>query len=341
MVLRHTHPADMCSAGSRDSALTNHGHQQATRLGKHLSSRGVSFTHIFSSHLQRAVKTASVIREAQVVPAGADAFRAIPDVKKLQVLMEQDFGYLEGKKWGERSTAAKDMSGLADVESKDSLAARADSFLDKHLFPLLCKESEPTRGNILIVSHGVFLSTLWKRLLLRLPPKSVSLSPELRSTARPSLEHLGGWSNTGYLELHLRQSAPQDVHPVGNSSAIPPSGSAHSRPNIATGDGGSGMERLPATAISDVPTSREAKGITTNKTLPVFTGDKKQSGLHQTIKAIVVPPRLLHGCTLVIKKVNAKDHLTGLKRTGGGVGSSRHDTSQRNIDAFFKRRRLE
>jgi broad specificity phosphatase PhoE len=332
----------MRSAGSRDSALTNHGYQQATRLGKHFSSLGLSFTQIFSSHLQRAVKTASVIREAQVASTRADDARVIPDVQKLPVLVEQDFGYLEGKKWGERSTAAKDMLGLADVESKDSLAVRADSFLDKHLFPLICEGSEPTNGNILIVSHGVFLSTLWKRLLLRLHTKSVSLSPELQKTARPSLEHLGGWSNTGYLELHLTQSMITDVYPVRRPSTIPPPGSAPSRPDLATGEGGAEKQQLPPTTINDAPTSGQAKGVPTKKIMPVFTGNMKQCEHHQTtIKAIIAPSHSLRGWTMVIMKVNAKDHLIGLKRTGGGVGSSRHDNSQKVIDAFFKRRKLE
>jgi hypothetical protein len=38
--------------------------------------------------------------------------------------------------------------------------------------------------------------------------------------------------------------------------------------------------------------------------------------------------------------VNGKDHLKGLKRTGGGVGSSRHDASQKGIESFFKRRKV-
>jgi broad specificity phosphatase PhoE len=331
----------MRSAGSRDSALTNHGYQQATRLGKHLSSRGLSFTQIFSSHLKRAVKTASVIRGAQVVSPSADDAGVMPDVKQLPVLMEQDFGYLEGKKWSERLTAAKDMPGFADVESKVSVAGRADSFLDDHLLPLLCEELESTGKNILIVSHGVFLSTLWKRLLVRLHPRSVSLSPELQTTARPSLEHLGGWSNTGYLELHMAQSAIQDVHPVGTPGTIPASVSAPSQPDLTTAEGESAKVQPPPTTIKDLFTSKEARVGLMDKTAPVFTGDVEQFKVHQTTKATNSPPRLLDDWTMVIVKVNAKDHLTGLKRTGGGVGSSRHDNSQKNIDAFFKRRRLE
>lgn len=47
------------------------------------------------------------------------------------------------------------------------------------------------------------------------------------------------------------------------------------------------------------------------------------------------------GWTTTIMTINGKDHLKGLKRTGGGVGSSRHDASQKGIESFFKRRKVE
>ncbi|KAJ5091566.1 hypothetical protein NUU61_006436 [Penicillium alfredii] len=45
---------------------------------------------------------------------------------------------------------------------------------------------------------------------------------------------------------------------------------------------------------------------------------------------------LLHGWSLVILGVNSKDHLTGLHRTRGGIGSAAHDTRQKRLDQFFK-----
>jgi hypothetical protein len=47
------------------------------------------------------------------------------------------------------------------------------------------------------------------------------------------------------------------------------------------------------------------------------------------------------GWTTTIMTINGKDHLKGLKRTGGGVGSSRHDASQKGIESFFKRRKVD
>lgn len=43
---------------------------------------------------------------------------------------------------------------------------------------------------------------------------------------------------------------------------------------------------------------------------------------------------------MVIKTVNGKDHLKSLKRTRGGVGSSKYDEGQKKIDAFFKKPKI-
>jgi broad specificity phosphatase PhoE len=313
--------ANLRSAGSKDSALTNHGYQQATRLGQHLSALGWSFTHIFSSHLQRAAKTAGLIREAQLAPVADNGSpRIVPDVVQLPVLMEQDFGFYEGKKFHERLPEGKmpghehqrqvhkGDDGFLDVESKESLAKRADAFLDVHLMPIIQASTEHTQQVIAVVSHGIMLSALWKRLLKRLPPHSVSLSAELAATPRPSLEHLGGWSNTGYLELYMTQG-----------SVLEPAATATEthNPNVTM------SQRAPAPSI-DMALCPPARNIVS----PAVTFQSDS-------------PRIVHGWTTVIETINGKAHLQTLKRTGGGVGSSRHDASQRNIDSFFKRRKLD
>ncbi|KAF1360048.1 phosphoglycerate mutase-like protein [Lizonia empirigonia] len=275
-LIRHGETVDNVAqlyAGSRDSALTNHGYQQATRLGLHFKALEFEFTHLYSSHLQRAAKTAGLIREAQLpVNGDATSSRAVPEVTQLRVLMEQDFGDLEGKKWTQIQAELQNKPGYAAVETKEAMGQRADAFLDEHLLPLLDETKDDADLVIAIVSHGIFLSTLWKRLLQRLLAKSVSLSPDVQSTARPALEHLGGWSNTGYLDLHLMR------HEVESTSQ---------------------------------------------------SCDTPYPGL-----------RIARGWTVTILAINAKEHLKGLKRTGGGVGSSRHDASQKGIESFFKRRKM-
>jgi len=252
--------------------------------------------------------------------------RAVPDVIQLPLLMEQDFGFYEGKKFHERPADShvtgkehhrqmhKDDVGFVDVESKESLAQRADTFLDEYLAPIIDTATEQTQQVIAVVSHGIMLSVLWKRLLLRLPPRSVSLSAELAATPRPSLEHLGGWSNTGYLELYLTQASVQEPSAMQSAPT----------PGAGTDD-----EFAVVSQRASISPTALASGLSVTSVASTVAASQRNT------------TRTVHGWTLVIETINGKDHLRTLKRTGGGVGSSRHDTSQRNIDSFFKRRKVD
>jgi len=133
---------------------------------------------------------------------------------------------------------------------------------------------EETELTIAVVSHGLFLAALWKMLLLKFKPLSVSLGPEvLPPGPRRPLEYMPAWSNTGFLELDMRQS----------SSDKP--------------DGLQGPQDSDAVAI---------------------LGGK----LNATIR---------------ICAMNSKNHLTNLKRTRGGVGSSASDDKQKRLETFFKK----
>ncbi|KAH4252518.1 hypothetical protein HBI04_201790 [Parastagonospora nodorum] len=340
-LIRHGETVDNVAglyAGVRDSELTNHGYQQATRLGLYFKTNALSFTHLFSSHLQRAAKTAGKIREAQLALAGNDDAAAdVPEVVQLPLLVEQDFGSMEGKKFHERPPESKltgkehhrqeskGTTGFVDVESKDDMARRANTFLDEHLLPLMDETPGADEQCIAIVSHGIFLSTLWKRLLHRLPAKSVVLCPELQATARPSLEHLGGWSNTGYLELHMAQSVAADDAPRTSESApsVPVPSSPAETPAC---DEALGQVEVPHHSDGGDVTLKDAVDT------PATTGEL-------STKSSI--DRIAHGWKATILAINAKDHLKGMKRTGGGVGSSRHDASQKSIETFFKRRKVE
>lgn len=337
-LIRHGETVDNVAglyAGVRDSELTNHGYQQATRLGQHFMANGLKFTHLYSSHLQRAAKTAGKIREAQLASAGDETLvQAVPEVLQLPLLVEQDFGSMEGKKFYERpvdrNTTGKEHNrlenkgtpGFVDVESKDSMAQRADTFLNKHLLLVLNDNANPAELCIAIVSHGIFLSTLWKRLLLRLPPKSVALSAELQATMRPSLEHLGGWSNTGYLELSMiARESPDSITletPSLSSTVLPTT------------------QPLKSDDLGEVEVPQLSKS-------PAIAEKQAEAAADDSPKQAPQPSKLRiasHWDTVILT-INGKDHLKGLKRTGGGVGSSRHDSSQKNIDSFFKRQRVE
>lgn len=324
----------MSSAGSTDSALTSHGYHQAIRLGLHLKSLGLVFTHLYSSHLQRAAKTAGLIREAQL-SSKSDAYslNAVPKVIQLRILTEQDFGYLEGQKWNKRHVELQNTADFGTVETKQAIGQRADTFLDRHLLPLLDDTLNGSDPVVAIVSHGIFLSMLWKCLLRRLPVKSISLSPDLQSTAPPMLEHLGGWSNTGYLELYMTRNE------VGNSPSVADAASSPvMKPDVSQ------------ILESESDDTLDPVEVTLSATLDV-TGDTEGLAclFSDTIKidtTLLAAPvlrtsrfRVARGWTTTILTINNKDHLKGLKRTGGGVGSSPYDASQKRIESFFKRRK--
>ncbi|MCJ1472021.1 hypothetical protein MMC13_000665 [Lambiella insularis] len=285
------------SAGVTDSCLDIHGSLQAERLGRHLSQNGAKITHIFSSDLRRAYKTAEAIVSWQATRH--ESLEQHLRVKRLPVLKEQDFGYYEGRPFYARphgsAKSGKDNHrsqhlndpDFKDVESKEAMTARMESFLTEHLMPVLAASDLGSGPVIAIVSHGIILSVLWRCLLKRFASHSVKLGPGLaiRGGGPTTLEHLGGWSNTGYLDLDIQ---------------------------------------APVRAV-------EAKKL----------GGSSTTTKDLIIKQHPVAPGLaLGGYTMTIKAVNSKDHLSGLKRTGGGVGSSKFDEGQKTIESFFKKRKV-
>ncbi|PQE17143.1 phosphoglycerate mutase family protein [Rutstroemia sp. NJR-2017a WRK4] len=285
-----------------NSALTNHGVLQAKRLGTHLAATDVKISQIYSSNLQRAYKTAEAIRIAQ------DEGHAPREVTKLQLLREQDFGYYEGKTFLERSREAKESAGKAhrndpafkDVESKDSMNARMAQFIDDYLVNSLEKTLD--ENSIVVVAHGIILSHLWRTLLRRFQRKNVSVDKGVQ-TNEYGLEHLGGWANTGYLNLEIR----------------------------------SVQEQGPAQATSIPPAAIEKSlSLPTN---PIISG-KTPSDLASTPESST-KGKDLSNMLLIIKSINSQEHLKGLKKTRGGLGSLKHESSQTTMDSFFKKRKRE
>lgn len=101
-LIRHGETVDNVAglyAGVRDSLLTNHGIEQARRLGEHFTKEEIhiSFDHIFASPLSRAYKTAQALQTAQRVSRQkrqSSIEEPIEDVEIVCVpdLIEQDFG---------------------------------------------------------------------------------------------------------------------------------------------------------------------------------------------------------------------------------------------------------
>jgi broad specificity phosphatase PhoE len=346
LLIRHAETVDNVTgvyAGVRNSVLTNFGVDQANKLGDHLARSGNTITHIFTSPLIRTTKTAEAIRKAQAtVNPGAASFTL--EIVKVPELIEQvrnvttanaiptnwyqDFGYYEGKTFQARSADSKkngreshrekhkDDAGFVDVESRESMAKRADLFLDQHLLPLLAPDLPTKEYTVAVVSHGILLSNLWRRLLLRLPRKSLTISPKVRPARGDIvLEHLGGWSNTGYLHLSIERDSLLVNDHDGPAPQSEPSNTGLKAPT----------SRLPFirdAAVSPISESR-ASGVEPH---PAFSANV---------------PRKLDGYSTRILAINNKQHLAGLKRQRGGIGRSAHDESQKKLDGFSKKQRKD
>lgn len=281
------------SAGVKDSALTVQGNLQAERLGKYFAGRDLRFTHVFSSDLQRATKTAIAVCQAQ--PRLAEEDEKV-EPTSLEILREQDFGYYEGKPFYARQQDSKKSGknehrsrhqndpNFKDVESQESMVRRMDEFLRDHLASILEAMSANDHTNVAIVSHGIILSHLWRCLLKLFPKNSVSISPDLAvgTGGVTPLEYLGGWSNTGYLELHISRAEVTISTATAESSCVPV---------------------LPMSEVKD----------------EVSVG--------------------LRDHWMVVKAVNGKEHLLGLKRTRG-VSSTQFDEGQKKIETFFKKKKV-
>lgn len=320
-LIRHAETVDNVAgiyAGVRNSALTIHGVEQARRLGAHLAQNRTSITHIFASPLSRATKTAQAIQKAQ-----------LSEVQLVQAsdLVEQDFGYYEGKPFHARTTPKlsgrdahrkdhRNDPGFVDVETKDAMAKRCDRFLDEHLMGLFGSGDDTRDMTVAVVSHGILLSNLWRRLLLRLPRRSITIASEIKAMRDDrTLEHLGGWSNTGYLELLFEK------HDAEHAAVAPTEG-----PSPANG----AVVVSSATLVNANELSVPINSDPYAKVVEVAQSREKSTG---------VANQKLLGWSVTIVAIDSKEHLIGLKRQRGGIGSLAHDDGQRKLDGFFKKQR--
>ncbi|RFU76507.1 hypothetical protein TARUN_5733 [Trichoderma arundinaceum] len=191
LLIRHGETVDNVAgiyAGSRDSALTSHGVLQIRRLAAYLAEeQELALKFIFSSDLQRAVKTAEAIATEQKRACSRD----IPVVEFAE-LREKDFGSDEGMKFGDSRGRAP------DSETPESMKARVDAFLDKHLLPLVSSHPDDTSSTCAIVSHGILLGVLYRSLCARVSRGGITVDPN--PSAASSLISPPFWDNTGFLE---------------------------------------------------------------------------------------------------------------------------------------------
>ena len=145
---------------------------QATSLGEALKNEPV--THIYSSDLIRARRTAKALAQHHTHVA----------VVQTQLLREQDFGDLEGKPW--RTTWSTSRNGESSIALKEcAMSAWHWILRDSSVY-----ENE-TDLFVVIVSHGLFLSTLFTAICV------------LYNSPRPANVF---WNNTAYLKFVVNES---------------------------------------------------------------------------------------------------------------------------------------
>jgi len=136
--------------GHSDIPLNEEGRRQAARLAERLAVEHIHWDHMISSSLQRAHETARIIAERLNIPL------LEPDER----LKERGFGQVEGLTWAEREAQwGTDWETLELGQEKvELLQERGMNFLNStwEQFP---------NHNILVVSHGGFLSHVFTLLL--------------------------------------------------------------------------------------------------------------------------------------------------------------------------------
>lgn len=242
-------------------------------------------------------------------------------------LREKDFGSDEGKRFGtrgsENATAASSADDFVPSESRDSMKVRVDRFIDTVLVPAIAQVTLPIdKGAILIVAHGIILNVLLSCLLSRFGPDEVT------ELARPGdapwrSEWLATWSNTGYLEAVLRVALPVPEPALKASETLTSQSQNESGRDAASQLAG---EYVSVSHVDDQgATLSEDKGA--------------NSPLHERAR-VSSPPHSRSTVPIIqifVKGVNCIEHLQGLKKTRGGIGSAASNSKQRTMDSFFPR----
>ena len=131
--------------GLTDLPLTEQGRQNAVRLGARL--RGLQFSKVFTSPLQRAATTCELAGFGAVTERNPD-------------LVEWNYGDYEGLRTPEIHARRPDWElfrdGCPGGESPEQAGARADRVI---------KRLREVNGNVLVFSSGHFLRTLAARWL--------------------------------------------------------------------------------------------------------------------------------------------------------------------------------
>lgn len=233
-------------------------------------------------------------------------------VTQLVELREKNFGSDEGMRFVKRASPtaqAQQASSAADYvapESQDAMQLRVQQFITENLVQAISQAGADTRGDvsIVVVAHGIILNVLLRCLLNGWGPTEFARLPGA-GDAPERREWLASWSNTGYLESEVRVMPT----PVATSSSI------------EVEPGRPGQPSSSASSEDAAPTLRKA--ALDGPPLP-----DAQIAPPEPSKAVDIQ--------LSVKRVNCVEHLQGLKKTRGGIGSAGFDEKQKTMDSFFR-----
>ncbi|SGY17974.1 BQ5605_C015g07941 [Microbotryum silenes-dioicae] len=328
-MIRHGESADNVTAiwaGHRDAPLTNHGFNQSMRLANHF--QDVPLTAIYCSDLKRAQTTARNI-------ASLNKTQPPPPLTVSPLLREQFFGEAEGWPWNAGLYSSSHLPWedhrafrLAPyAESLNDVSLRADKVLRHFVLPHLIASSESsTPQHILLVAHGIWLSEM-RYAFAR------AQDPQVRFVKS------GGYLNTAWsrFELELVREG-EVVDRVQNELPEPEE---------------SGRSTAEEVVVVEETTPLTSAGSTTNaRSTNEKESDLSSSTVPESIRLLLptipdLPPRdpalprpypedlALPRIKFKVLATNQAEHLEGLVRTKGGIGSSAHDEKQRGLQEFF------
>ncbi|ORY88465.1 histidine phosphatase superfamily [Leucosporidium creatinivorum] len=339
-MIRHGESMDNLTsvwAGHRDASLSNHGYNQSMRLGKHFED--VPITAIYASDLSRAFTTAkNVHKQNKTNPP--------PPLTVSPLLREQFFGLAEGEPWDAGRFSSTHLPWedhrkfklAPHAESLNDVGRRADWVLREFVLPhLLLAEQEGTEDqHVVLVAHGIWLSEMmfaFKR----------AEQPGVRFVKTSS------YQNTAWSRLEIEVvSKGEEASTAGEAGGL-------EKPRV-------GEEIVTPAAPSEAAPSH-ADAHEDNSTVSTFTPDEETIPLPSEIAALrstlpnvpprhpSLPPPHPHSASandaaveptfpiprlkLKVLATNQAEHLEGLVRTKGGVGSSEWDEKQRGLKEFF------
>ncbi|CEO58985.1 hypothetical protein PMG11_03677 [Penicillium brasilianum] len=300
-LIRHgetVHNIAQAWAGTTDSALTNHGMLQIESLAHTFASNSIHFDSVFASDLSRARITAEGICRPQ--PPKKDGGLVTPILTS--DLRERDFGSLEGVRWQSPSTPSIDASAPPGHSSRSTS------------IEIIEKETTVSmRQRSLSFLHSHFLPLLFDDPTAKRNVAIVAHGIILRVLWNCFVELFDPMSISLMPGIAAWEGGP--------AALLSPSWS------------NTGFMELSIRMKQSWPSPRPQRQITSQEVRVASSSIVDNEG---PSSGSLPGDILLQGWSMKILAVDNKEHLAGLRRTRGGIGSASYDNRQKRIDQFFK-----